>query len=108
MRNSMAFRQLASLAATVALASQWAFAAEAPAAPGHDALVKLFEEWRTFERPPSREGAPDYTAATFARRLQELQGLRARLDAIDSSAWPVEARVDHALVRAEMNGFDFY
>ena len=87
----MAFRRLASLAAILALAAQAAFAAEAPAAPGHDALVKLFEEWRAFERPPLRDGAPDYTAATFARRLQELQGFRSRLEAIDASAWPVEA-----------------
>ena len=39
---------------------------------------------------------------------QELAELQARLAAIDTTGWPVEARVDHALVRAEMNGFDFY
>ena len=55
-----------------------------------------------------RDGAPDYTAATFARRLQELAAYRQRLEAIDTAGWPVEARVDQALVRAEMNGFDFY
>ena len=70
--------------------------------------MKLFQDWRAFERPPMRDGAPDYTAATFARRLQELAAYRQRLDAIDTTGWPVEARVDHALVRAEMNGFDFY
>ncbi len=107
MRNSIALRSLAALAAILALAAAPAFA-ESPAAPGYDALVKLFEDWRAFERPPLRDGAPDYTAATFVRRLQELQGFRNRLEAIDSSAWPVEARVDQALVRAEMNGFDFY
>jgi len=29
-------------------------------------LVSLFKEWRTFETPPINQGAPDYTAATFA------------------------------------------
>ena len=79
-----------------------------PAKPaGYDALVQLFNDWRAFERPPFANGAPDYTAATFARRHQELAKFRARLDAIDPAGWPVEQQVDHALVRAEMNGLDF-
>ena len=32
----------------------------------HEALVQLFQEWREFERPPLREGAPDYTVEGFA------------------------------------------
>src|SRR5688500_10715930 len=28
-------------------------------------LLALFEDWRAFEVPPKRDGAPDYTAATF-------------------------------------------
>ena len=68
----------------------------------------LFTDWRAFERPPSREGAPDYTAATFAQRHETLKSYRDRLAAIDSSAWPVEKQVDYQLLRAEMNGLDFY
>ncbi|MBM4219097.1 MAG: DUF885 domain-containing protein [Gammaproteobacteria bacterium] len=83
-------------------------AAEAPAPSGYDTLVNLFAEWRAFERPPLRDGAPDYTAATFARRHAELPAWQARLAAIDTTGWPVAARVDHRLVAAEMNGFDFY
>ncbi len=83
-------------------------AADGPAAAGYDGLVKLFEEWREFEHPPVKDGAPDYTAATTARRLKELATWRGRLEAIDTSSLPVQARVDQALVRAEMNGFDFY
>jgi hypothetical protein len=71
-------------------------------------LVKLFSDWRTFERPPVREGAPDYTAETFARRHQELARYQARLHAIDPAGWPIEQQVDYQLVRAEMNGLDFY
>jgi hypothetical protein len=108
MRSPMALRRLASLAAILAFAAHPALADGAPAAAGHDALVKLFEEWRAFERPPLLDGAPDYTAKSFARRLQDLQAFRSRLEALDASAWPVEAKVDQALVRAEMNGFDFY
>ncbi len=99
-------RLLLALAASVAIAAP-ARPADSASPAGYDALVQLFQEWRAFERPPLRDGAPDYTAATTSRRLQELAAWRSRLDAIDSSAWPVEARVDHALVRAEMNGFDF-
>ena len=100
MKNTLAALTLALLATGAT--------AEAPAPAGYDALVRLFEEWRAFERPPFRDGVPDYTAATFARRHAELPAWQARLAAIDTSGWPVEARVDHRLVGAEMNGFDFY
>jgi hypothetical protein len=70
-------------------------------------LLALFQEWREFESPPLLEGAPDYTAETFNRRYQAFKGLRARLDAIDPSGWPVSQQVDWQLVSAEMNGFDF-
>jgi hypothetical protein len=70
-------------------------------------LLELFAEWRDFERPPTLEGAPDYTAATFARRYETYLGLRQRLDDFDVEAWPVPEQADWHLVRAEMNGFDF-
>jgi len=73
----------------------------------YDDLLALFAEWRAFEQPPLLDGAPDYTAATFAVRHEELKGLQARLAKIDASSWPVEQQVDHHLVRAEMNGLDF-
>ena len=73
----------------------------------YDALVELFEEWREFERPPMRNGAPDYTAETFDVRHADFVALRDRLHAFDISAWPIEHQVDWHLVRAEMNGFDF-
>lgn len=73
----------------------------------HQDLVALFEEWRAFEKPATRDGAPDYSAASMAKRHTELQALQARLRAIDPSGWPIEQQVDHHLVRAEMNGLDF-
>ncbi len=104
---SVAYRSLLALAAAAAIAAP-ARSAETADTAGYGALLQLFQDWRAFERPPMRDGAPDYTAATFARRLQELAAYRQRLEAIDTTGWPVEARVDQALVRAEMNGFDFY
>jgi hypothetical protein len=74
----------------------------------YDDLVALFHDWRAFEQPPLRDGAPDYTAATFARRHGELRTYRARLAAIDPGSWPIAQQVDHEIVRAEMNGFDFH
>jgi hypothetical protein len=74
----------------------------------YDSLVSLFTEWRAFEQPPLREGAPDYTAKTFAKRHAELPKWQARLAAIKPDTWPVAQQVDWQVVRAEMNGFDFY
>ncbi len=108
MKKSAAIRGLAFSFAALAVIAAPLRSAESPAPAGYDELTRLFEEWRAFERPPSRDGAPDYTAATFVRRHRELAAFQKRLDAIDTSGWPVESRVDHALVRAEMSGLDFY
>ena len=78
-----------------------------PAPANYQDLVNLFAEWREFERPPLRDGAPDYTAATFERRWPEFKAMQAKLAAIDKSAWPVEQQVDWYIVWSEMNGYDF-
>ena len=88
-------------------ASASAPAAEPAAANGYPALLALFQDWRAFQQPPLRQGAPDYTATTMARRQAELPAYQSRLAAIDPGAWPVAQRVDYQLMRAEMNGFDF-
>ncbi len=82
---------------------------KAPAASetNYGELVHLFREWRKFETPPLREGAPDYTAGTFDKRRPGFMKLRAALMAIDTTGWTVENKVDWHLVRAEMNGYDF-
>ncbi|MGH8197835.1 MAG: DUF885 family protein [Steroidobacteraceae bacterium] len=108
MKNPSAIRRFSlAIAAWIAITAP-ARAADTPAAANYGTLVLLFEDWRTFERPPMKDGAPDYTAATFERRHRQLAEYRRRLDSIDLSGWPAEARVDHMLVTAEMNGFDFY
>jgi len=70
-------------------------------------LVKLFHDWRTFENPPLRDGAPDYTAETFDRRWPKFKDLQGQLKAIDTTNWSVENKIDWVIVWAEMNGFDF-
>ncbi|MEM9207955.1 MAG: hypothetical protein AAGA61_01810 [Pseudomonadota bacterium] len=77
------------------------------AADTHDDLLELFADWRAFESPPIRDGAPDYTAATFAARSADYRLLRQRLDAMDISGWQIPEQVDWHLVRAEMNGYEF-
>jgi hypothetical protein len=71
-------------------------------------LTFLFQQWRVFEEPPRREGAPDYTLVTTQRRLDELEGWQARLHAIDTTGWSIPEQVDWHLVRAEMNGMRYH
>lgn len=73
----------------------------------HDGLINLFKEWRAFETPPLRDGAPDYTVATFEKRMPRFEELRKRLQEIDTTGWKVEEKIDWLIVWAEMNGFDF-
>jgi hypothetical protein len=70
-------------------------------------LVSLFNDWRAFEKPPLRNGAPDYTVETFNKRLAGFKKLQSNLIAIDTTAWSVEHKVDWMIVWAEMNGYDF-
>ncbi|MGB8327465.1 MAG: DUF885 family protein [Steroidobacteraceae bacterium] len=104
--SSLLKRALVTLIVTGAIAT--GVAREAASAGSYNDLVRLFADWRAFERPPLRDGAPDYSAATFKQRHAELAGYRKRLDAIKPGGWPVAQQVDYQLLRAEMNGFDFY
>jgi hypothetical protein len=75
--------------------------------PGYADLLILFADWRAFESPPRRDGAPDYAAEQFVARQDEFLTLQERLDAFEIDDWPVPQQVDWYLVRAEMNGYDF-
>ena len=81
-------------------------AAEPPAAV-QPSIASLFADWRAFEAPPKHAGAPDYRAVTFERRRPELARFRERLAALEASASSTAERIDLALLRAEMNGWDF-
>ena len=109
MRNEFGRRHIVWLTIMASVAAGSANASQGDGAPGsYQDLVALFTEWRAFEQPPDREGAPDYTAATFARRQLELKTYQQRLAAISPGSWPIEQQIDHQLLRAEMNGMDFY
>ena len=103
MLHSALTRKLHSLVLTAALL----LTTPASAAGTYDELVGLFHEWQAFERPALRDGAPDYTAPTLARKHAELRVYQSRLAALDPAAWPKERRIDYELVRAQMNGLDF-
>src|SRR3990172_2917102 len=72
----------------------------------YEDLVSLFDDWRTFQKPPVVDGA-DYTASTIATQRRDLAGYQSRLASIDPSGWPITQQVDYHLVRAEMNGLEF-
>jgi hypothetical protein len=73
----------------------------------YEVLVKLFEEWRAFQKPEIVDGVPDYTAAAMETQRLGLREFQDRLAAINPSSWPVSHQVDYHIVRAEMNGLDF-
>lgn len=81
--------------------------APTPGPGDYQDLITLFNAWRTFERPPLRDGAPDYTAETFEKRWPDFKQLQASLLAMDTSGWTIEQQVDWHIVWAEMNGYDF-
>ena len=60
----------------------------------YPSLVTLFKEWRAFENPPLKDGAPDYTTATFEQRMPAFKKLQERLLAMDTTDWPIEHKVD--------------
>jgi len=80
---------------------------EAASSSDYEDLVKLFEEWREFQKPEIIDGVPDYTAAAMEKQRLGLKEFQDRLAAINPSSWPVSQQVDYHIVRAEMNGLDF-
>ncbi|WP_350289521.1 hypothetical protein [uncultured Croceitalea sp.] len=80
---------------------------QATTSTDYKSLVSLFHDWRTFEKPPLLDNAPDYTKATFQKRWSTFKNLRAQLHAIDTANWEIPNKVDWMLVWAEMNGYDF-
>jgi hypothetical protein len=81
--------------------------AAAQMSAGHADLVRLFRDWRAFQKPRLVDGVPDYTERAMATQHAELAKYRARLEAIDTTGWSIPEKVDLHVVRAEMNGLDF-
>lgn len=73
----------------------------------YDDLIVFFKDWRAFEKPPLRDGAPDYTKETFEKRWEQFKVLHEKLQEMDTTGWSIPNQVDWRIVNAEMNGYDF-
>jgi len=91
----------------VALLGVVATANARPQPARYSDLVALFKDWRVFQRPKLVRGVHDYRVAAMAAQRAELTRYQQRLAAIDTTGWPITARGDYHIVRAEMNGLDF-
>ena len=80
----------------------------APAATGHQQLVDLFADWRTFNHPRIVHGKPIIPRLRWPPRRARLPAFQRRLTAIKTSGWSASDRGDYRLVEAEMNGLDFF
>jgi len=74
---------------------------------GYKDLVGLFNDWRMFQQPVETDGVPDYSRKAMAAQYEGLRAYRERLADIDTTSWPISARVDYLLIWAEMNGMEF-
>lgn len=79
----------------------------APKNKAYAELEQLFKEWRQFQRPPLKDGTPDYSVAAMKTQHQALAQWQERLNNFDTAGWPINQRVDWYIVKAEMNGLDF-
>ena len=73
----------------------------------YEKLHEFFFEWRDFESPPLRDGAPDYTKGQFNKRRRVFKSLERKLADIDTLGWSRSAQADYRFIRAEMNGYEF-
>ncbi|MCA4895264.1 MAG: hypothetical protein ING84_09700 [Cytophagales bacterium] len=79
----------------------------APKAKTYAELETLFKEWREFQRPPFKDGTPDYSIAAMKKQQEESSVWQQRLDNFDTTGWAINQQVDWYIVKAEMNGLDF-
>ena len=74
----------------------------------YDDLVQLFQDFRELQKQKMTDWVPNYTPAAMEEQRRGLLDFQKRLQAMDISDWPVDQKVEYHLVRAEMNGLDFY
>lgn len=70
-------------------------------------LVDLCDDFRRHAEPDFTNGPADYTEDAMSAQAAALPEYRKRLEAIDTSSWPVTQLVDYEIVRGEMNGMEF-
>ena len=74
----------------------------------HAELLALFEEFREFQEVKIVDGVPDYSAVAMEKQWRGLEEYQSRLTAMKIGDWSVSQQIDYHLVRAEMNGLEFY
>lgn len=70
-------------------------------------FVNLFNGLRILEHPTLPNGVPDYTAERCKQIQISLSLYQKNLNAIDTSSWTLNQKVDYELLKAEMNAYDF-
>jgi hypothetical protein len=103
----MPFRKALAAAVTACVLSTLAGLAAGQPSSSYEDLLKLFREWRAFQKPAIVDGVPDYTPTAMEKQRRALPDWQKRLAAMDTKSWTIHERVDLELVRAEMNGLDF-
>lgn len=83
------------------------YATAAAAQGSYDDLVKLDAEIVTFAKPKVTQGVPDLSPEAIEAQKQNLQAYKAKLGAFDTSAWPVDRRIDYLLVWTKINTVEF-
>lgn len=78
-----------------------------PPTKTHAELETLFQEWREFQRPPLKDGIPDYSVEAMKKQHAALPQWQQRLNNFDTTGWSVSQQVDWYIIKAEMNGLDF-
>jgi hypothetical protein len=74
---------------------------------GHEALVKLYQEFQNFRRPAVMDGVPNYSPAAIQAKEKGLETFRKHLSEISYEDWTVAQKIDFLLVRAKLNELDF-
>ncbi len=74
----------------------------------YEDLLTVFQEFREFQPPKMTNGVPDYSAAAMQVQWNGLKEFQSRLAALAIEQWPIPQQVDYHIVRAEMNGMEFY
>jgi len=67
----------------------------------YEDLVKLFKEWREFQKPELNDGVPNYTASAMEEQRYGLQEFQHRLSAIDPTSWPISPHTEYHIIRPE-------
>ncbi len=70
-------------------------------------LHSLADSIRVARQPQLIEGVPDFSPTAVRQSMERLGYFRTALEAISTEEWSVPNRIDHILVRTQLNAWDF-